>query len=117
MGVNQRKYNSDRKLNLRLYDKALQLCTARNDTGENISKTRWLHFTHNPKCIIVNGEGALNVQEADRRHQWENKGFPYTRPCPPLGLPLQSWLDLGFPALSFAWSQQWQLCNQHSLLF
>ena len=40
MGVNQRKYNSDRKLNLRLYDKALQLCTARNDTGENISKTR-----------------------------------------------------------------------------
>lgn len=38
MGVNQKKYNSDRKLNLRLYDNALQFCTAHNDTGESILK-------------------------------------------------------------------------------
>lgn len=41
MGVNQKKYNSDRKLNLRLYDNALQFCTAHNDTGGKHSKTWW----------------------------------------------------------------------------
>lgn len=34
MGVNQKKYNSDRKLHLRLYGEALQFCTAPTDTDE-----------------------------------------------------------------------------------
>lgn len=98
----KKRNNSDRKFYLCLHGNALQFSTAHTDWagsgGSGVFKIRLLHFEHNPKWTIFNGQSAFKCWEQIWELQLGSEDFPYTQSYLTVSLFLQDWLETRLPS-------------------